>query len=213
MSMKKYVFALVPVLVLAAATQADMTIPLTSATSTSFQNEGTSTADHTARLLHLDNWWAPGTYGTVTNNYYATGTSDDWWDAVSLNFDLSSVGWENIISAELAFYTQQGSYWRSEWHHYEVLEGALNPTHEDNGPGVGIDFGGGTSNQTIGWLYEPIPLAWITTPASNSFDITLRLWNARIDKVELLATVPVPGAILLGIIGLGAAGVKLRKFA
>ena len=55
MSMKKYVFALVPVLVLAAATQADMTIPLTSATSTSFQNEGTSTADHTARLLHLDN--------------------------------------------------------------------------------------------------------------------------------------------------------------
>ena len=211
--MKKLILPFVVMLVLSAAAQADITIPLTSATSTSFQNEGTLMFDHTARLSALDNWWAPGTYGTVGNNYYATGTSDDWWDAVSLNFDLSSVGWENIISAQLAFYTQQGSYRRSEWHHYEVLEGALNPLHEDSGPGVGIDFGGGTSNQTIGWLYEPIPLAWITTPASNSFDVTLRLWNARIDKVELLATVPVPGAVLLGLLGLSVAGVKLRKFA
>jgi len=207
--MKKCILAFVVLLVLAAAASADLTIPLSSATSTSFQNEGTSMADHTWLLSSLDGKWAPLIGGTVKNDYYATGTSDDWWDAVSLNFDLSSVGWENIVSAQLAFYTKQGDYWRSDWHHYEILQGALNPTHEDSGPGVGIDFGGGFP----GWLYEPIPLAWITTPASNNFDITLRLWNARIDKVELLATVPVPGAVLLGLLGLGAAGVKLRRFA
>ncbi len=189
---------------------ADITIPLSSATSTSFQNEGTSSADHTGLLMYLDGKWAPSTGGTVTNNYYATGTSPAWWDAVSLNFDLSGIGWENIVSAELAFYTQQGGYHRTEWHHYEILPGAFNPTHQDDGPSVAglVEFGDGTPNKTVGWLYEPVPMAWIT---GNSLDITLRLWNARIDKVELLATVPVPGAVLLGMLGLSVAGVKLRK--
>ena len=189
-----------------------VTVPISSATSTSFQDEGTLTFDNTAKLSSLDDDWAPSVAGTVTHDYYATGTSNQWWDAVSLNFDLSSVGWENIVSAELAFYTEQGDY-GSTWHHYQILEGAFNPTNQDEGPITAVghtDFGDHGSSGLVGWLYEPIPVAWIT---GNDLDVTLRLWNARIDQVKLLATVPVPGAVLLGILGLGAVGLKLRKFA
>ena len=43
----------------------------------------------------------------------------------------------------------------------------------------------------------------------------MNLWtneNHTGDAQDLLVRVPVPGAILLGILGLGVAGVKLRKF-
>jgi len=208
--MRKVVFVAVLCTFAAAPAWADIVVPLSSATSIGFQNEGTPTADHTALLKDLDGVWAPSTSGTVTYNYYATGTSSSWWDAVSLHFDLSGVGFENILSAQLAFYTQQGDYTYSWWHHYEVLPGAMNPTHQDTDPVVTglVDFGNHGNSGLVGWLYEPIPLAWIT---GDSLDVTLRLWNARIDQVQLLATVPVPGAVLLGVLGLGAAGMKLRK--
>jgi len=79
----------------------------------------------------LDDVWAPSISVSVRYDFYATGTGASYWDAVSLTFDLSPVGWSNIASAELWFYTQQGNYVRPEWHHYEVLEGAFNPTHQD----------------------------------------------------------------------------------
>lgn len=201
-------------LALAGTAMADITVPLSSATSTGFQDEGTLTADHTALLSYLDGVWAPSKSGTVTYDYYATGTSSLYWDALSLHFDLSPVGWQNIKSAQLAFYTQQGAY-ATSWHHYEVLQGAMNPAHEDIAPVPGtpaslVDFGNHGSNGLVGWLYAPIPSAWIT---GDGFNVTLRLWNARIDQVQLLATVPIPGAVLLGVLGLGAAGVRLRRFA
>ena len=196
-------------------TYADLvTVPISSATSTSFQDEGTLTFDNTARLSSLDGDWAPSTAGTVTVDYYATGTSDRYWDAVSLNFDLSGIGYDKIVSAELAFYTEQGDYGVHDptWHHYEILEGAFNPTHQDIGPTVAglVDFGNHGNSGLVGWLTEPVPMTWIN---GNDFDVTLRLWNARIDQVELRAVVPVPGALILAILGLGAVGVKLRKHA
>jgi len=213
--MRKIVFIAVLCAFVAVPLRADIVIPITSATSTSFQDEGTLQSVVTTQLSSLDDDWAPTTGGTVTNDYYATGTSDDWMDAVSLSFDLSSVGgYEKILSAELAFYTQQGDYWREEtWHHYEILEGAFNTTDQDNGPGSAtgpiVDFGNHSASGLVGWLTEPVPLAWI---ASDNFDITLRLWNARLDQVELRANVvPVPGAVLLGMLGLSVVGVKLRK--
>lgn len=193
-------------------------VPLSSAIAVSFQNEGTLQADHTSLLMALDGQWAPSTSGTVQYDYYATGTNSSWWDAVSLTFDLSSIGWRNIASAELWFYAQQGNYDRPEWHHYEILEGPFNPTHQDvplgmdppipNLPGI-VDFGSHDNNGLVGWLVEPIPQMWIT---ADHFDITLRLWNVRLDTVEFRPTlVPAPGAALLGTIGLLYSGWRLRR--
>jgi hypothetical protein len=190
---------------------------------TGFQNEGTLSADHTALLSAVDGSWGPVPTGSVSESYYATGTGTNFFDAISLNFDLSPVGFDQITSAVLRFYTQKGDYAtvdrkapystaRNAWEHYQVLPGAFNPTNQDVGPfsaAGSVDFGTGTlaPNTTVGWLEAGIDTAWIT---SDSFDVTLRLWNVRIDAVELsVATRSVPepstlAALLLGLLGVGA---------
>ena len=70
---------------------------------------------------------------------------------------------------------------------------------------------------------SPGPEVWVLTSYSGTPGTTLRItstapaWSGfltygqlGIDRVE---AVPVPGAILLGLLGLSAAGIKLRKFA
>jgi hypothetical protein len=205
----------VMVLCIGAPVWADMS--LTPSSAMTFQDDpdpSFETVDNFTLLTTLDGQWAPSPVpGFPRYNYYATGSSNRWWDAVSLNFDLSSMGWEHVASASLRFYTQQGSYSDTGWHHYEVLEGAFDDTDQDRNmevppwPGV-VDFGSGF----VGWLSEPIPLSWIT---GDSFDVTLRLWNARIDAVELnVVRAPLPGAVLLGLLGFGTAGsgLLLRRF-
>ena len=201
-----------------------LVIELQGASAFSFQDEGTTNIDHTSQLQTVDNIFAPLTGGTVTQSYYATGTSPSYFDAVSLNFDLSGVGFDNIESATLRFLTQKGDYAtvvdgaaafnaNNLWEHYQILEGAYNATNQDVGP-IGtagaIDFfDGGTANpnDNIGWIGAVIDASWLT---SNNFDVTLRLWNARLDTVQLDVTVvPEPSIILL--FGLGFVGLSVVR--
>jgi hypothetical protein len=46
----------------------------------------------------------------------------------------------------------------------------------------------------------------------DGFDDATGRWEAH-DRQSQLVTVPVPAAVLLGLLGLGAAGLRLRKFA
>jgi len=141
--------------------------------------------------MSVDGSYGPGPsyLGTPGIDYYATGGSLTYWDAVSLSFNLGSLDWESISSPQLRFYTRKGAYGdrpggSAEWHHYELLEGAYNLTDEETAPpdyAVSFASDSDPSYYDVGWIEADIPTSWIQ---GDSFDLTLRLWNAQIDAVQ-----------------------------
>ena len=72
--------------------------------------------------------------------------------------------------------------------------------------------GAGNPNQPLTTTVFNLDPSWI-----NGLPVNVKVdadWGVEIETSTLtVEQVPVPGAILLGILGLGAAGLKLRKFA
>lgn len=189
-----------------------------------FQDEeyeyGPDNFDQISILSSVDDSWAPYWTNPITGNeydYFLNGNAHDWIDALSLVFDPEGL---NLTNLTLRVYLQKGNYgsygttYHKEFEHYQVLPGEYNPMNEDGDiivnpvPGV-IDYypdGQLPDNYTVGWVNMPFDAT--SDPGFVLLDgniaLTLRLWNWRVDAVEL---VPEPSTLLL----LGLGGLVLRK--
>lgn len=123
---------------------------------------------------------------------------------------------------------------RTAYLYYQFAKGTL--TGYDYTPGIGRAFSAGALQNAIWWIEGelsfmpagPQAAAWIAL-ANDAVD-PINGWWSGIGDVRVLQLVyefapgsayrqdfiyvtPVPGAVLLGMIGLAVAGVKIRKFA
>lgn len=147
----------------------------------SFQDEGTAGTDDTERLIEQDDIWAPSLVGSVKNDYYATGNSADWFDAVSVNFNVEGVSIEDYDPI-LRFYAQHGDYRNSFWHHFILQKGKENQELGNTWPPTTVN-GADTIDFTDGkWLEVKIPSNFW---GERELWFTLRLWNVRLDAIEL----------------------------
>ena len=182
---------LIVLLFLISAVHADET--LLPSSGIGFQgSESSVVEDHTSYIQDLDGNWAPPTT-LVPNNYYATGLDANYWDALSVKFDTNEYD-PSEYTAVLRFYAKKGSYWNKQWYHYIILKGEKNPKYQDadweavsNDPKVhSISNSGGS------WFEEVLPGSYWN---SGSFWVTLRMWNVKIDAVELVLIPKEPPSI------------------
>jgi tetratricopeptide (TPR) repeat protein len=163
-------------------------ITLRPKSATSFQNEGTLYTDDTALVQEKDGYWAPSLTGSVTQDYLATGNGAEFFDALSLQFDIGERSYQDF-HAVLRRFVQHGAYGElphgdSRWNHYLALPGKQNPDYQDsvpfNVPNVKtIDYSTGK------WIeIELSPQFW----SEGKVWVTLRMWNIRVDAVELVLT-------------------------
>jgi hypothetical protein len=165
-------------------------VVLTPTTAVSFQNEGTSSDDVTALVAALDGTWAPVPVGTVIYDYYSTGSDPTWFDALSLSFDVGFEMLDLSGPATLHLYMQRADYDHPEYEHFGVYLGDFDSTDEDVEPWLAetaVDVANQTTlppGTTVGWVSIPIPDEWLEG-LSSSLDLTLRLWNFRVDALRL----------------------------
>jgi len=127
--------------------------------------------------------------GTATNPYPA--------QTFSIASDPALYGWYLKSNADTWY--SEATLNANEWDHLMTFD-----IPELAGMTVSVKIG----NTITTWTFEhPYLLAWEDL---NLGDVD---YDDMIYLVDKVAPVPVPGAVLLGILGLGAVGIKLRKYA
>jgi len=162
------------------------------AVATSFQNEGTLETDVLASVNAVDDVWSPADIvpvGTVVSDFYATGGSSGSFDALSLEF---SPGAMDLTQLALRVYLQKGSCSIPSWQHYRLLAGTFNPEDEDSYEPASSDNYSPQDelpdDTIVGWVEIPFDATAdpLFIEPNGNVGVTLRLWNWRIDAVELV---------------------------
>lgn len=156
------------------------TVTLTLDSGLSFQDEGTMEYNDTVNVSTDNSVYGPTVSGTVIYDYYATGSSGNWFDALTLRFtsDYSPDDYNATLRLRAMPMVSPGA-WSTNC--YNVTSGYKDSTHQDSSPSLTycIDMG---NSQTWQWFEYSLPSSdW----SQGSFWLTLRLWDARIDYVEL----------------------------
>ena len=161
------------------------------------------------------NFWFDGSEldghftGSSHTGYYTTAeynaAYDYEWDNADLDvaLDIAADWLQNDYGVGIAVITDSGSMY-----HAVTLWGI---DTDDSGDYLGVWITD-SDNDKYGPDPRPDSLNYYTVSFTNNLWY-LDGWNAAIVEMDALQFVPVPAAVLLGILGLGVAGLKLRKYA
>jgi len=159
----------------------------------SYQDEGTGDTqkyDDTTKIQSLDGDWGPSLAGQVTHLYYATGTSDRYYDGVFVQFDGYNTG---TYDPTIHIYIKDGHYSNS-WHHYDVFfagtgtdpDWTVDQTHQDQGPWAGATAWDDAQDETGLELTKALDdSGWSGVTASGDFWLFIRIWDASVDSISL----------------------------
>ena len=152
-------------------------VTLTPILAESYQDEVIQECTVTSVVTALDDDWAPKACGTVGAPYYATGTSTWYFDALAVKFSTGAYD-PALYDATLRFYLKDGTY-SKKWRHYKVYD-----DYKDNSECIDTSppCGGSPSfkNKFEGWIEVPLDDSYW-----DDGELSIRLWDALIDKVEL----------------------------
>jgi len=159
---------------------------LTPTSAIGFENDfegcgpGPATQDVTAELQLPDGVWAPRVEGCVTQNFFATGVTAGYLDAISLHFDLTGIA--VVAPLKLRVLLRKGAYVDTSWHALRLDPGSFNPTDQDCAAICGSASVFPSRAAWQGWIERAVPMDWVL---GSSLDLTMRIWNARVDAVQL----------------------------
>lgn len=138
-----------------------------------------------AEVLQRDGLWAPRPEGCVTADYFATGRSPGYLDALALRFEVASLSAGQRDQLRLLCYVRKGTYTNTDWHALRLYPGFQSTVDEDCDQStacwtIGDEFPGAAGWE--GWVVRSVPATWIV---GDQLELTVRGWNVAIDAVLL----------------------------